>query len=160
MINTILITPTVSRVSTDLYTQPNGWTLIKASYPLSLFHQHHSLVVDSQATSGYNHLTIGGHDCAVGIDFEWDPNKATRNLQKHGVSFEEAATVFRDDLSISVPDPDHSLEEERFITVGVSSQNRLLMVAHTEIGDSIRIISARELTPSERTQHVEADWDG
>ena len=85
----------------------------------------------------------------MGIDFEWDPNKAVRNLQKHGVSFEEAATVIRDDLSISVPDPDHSIEEGRFITVGMSSQNRLLMVAHTERGDLIRIISARELMPRE-----------
>ena len=93
----------------------------------------------------------------MGIDFEWDPNKASRNLQKHGVSFEEAATVFRDDLSISVPDPDHSLEEERFITVGMSSQNRLLIVAHTERGELIRIINARELTPRERRQYEEAD---
>jgi uncharacterized DUF497 family protein len=96
----------------------------------------------------------------VGIDFEWNPNKAARSFQKHGVSFEEAATVFWDDLSISVPDPDHSLEEERFITVGVSSQNRLLMVAHTERGDLIRILSARELTPRERRQYEEADWNG
>ena len=79
----------------------------------------------------------------MGIDFEWDPSKAARNLQKHGVSFEEAATVFRDDLSISVPDPDHSLEEERFITVGVSNRNRLLMVAHAERVDVIRTVSAR-----------------
>jgi uncharacterized DUF497 family protein len=127
--------------------------------PLSFF-QVHSLAVDSAAIPGYNHVTIGGHSCAVGIDFEWDPNKAARNLQKHGVSFGEAATVFQDDLSISVPDPDHSLEEERFITVGVSSQNRLLMVAHTERGDSIRIISARELTPRERRQYEEAGWNG
>ena len=96
----------------------------------------------------------------MGIDFEWDPNKAVRNLQKHGVSFAEAATVFRDDLSISVPDPDHSMEEERFITVGVSSRNRLLMIAHAERGDCIRIISARELTPRERRQYEEAGWNG
>ena len=79
--------------------------------------------------------------------------RAARNLQKQGVSFEEAASVFRDDLSITVPDPDHSMEEERFITVGVSSQNRLLMVTHTDQGDLIRIISARELTPRERRQY-------
>ncbi len=96
----------------------------------------------------------------MGIDFEWEPNQAARNLQKHSVSLEGAATVFRDDHSISVPDPDHSLEEERFITVGVSSQNRLLMVAHTERGDLIRIISARELTPRERRQYEEAGWNG
>jgi uncharacterized DUF497 family protein len=96
----------------------------------------------------------------VGIDFEWDPNKAARNVQKHGVTFEEAATVFRDDLSVTVPDPDHPIGEERFVTVGVSGQNRLLMIAHAERGNSIRIISARELTPRERRQYEEADWNG
>jgi uncharacterized DUF497 family protein len=68
----------------------------------------------------------------VGIDFEWDPNKATRNLGKHGVPFEEAATAFQDELSITAPDPDHSVDEERFITVGLSTQGRLLMIAHIE----------------------------
>ena len=91
----------------------------------------------------------------MGIDFEWDEEKAILNLRKHGVSFEEAATVFRDDLSVTVPDPDHSAAEERFITVGVSSQDRLLLVAHVERGDRIRIISARELTPRERKQYEE-----
>ena len=91
----------------------------------------------------------------MGIDFEWDEEKAILNLRKHGVSFEEAATVFRDDLSVTVPDPDHSVAEERFITVGVSSQDRLLLVAHVERGDRIRIISARELTPRERKQYEE-----
>ena len=95
----------------------------------------------------------------MGIEFEWESIKAAGNLPNHGVSFVEAATVFRDDLSISVPDPDHSLEEERFITVGVSGQNRLLMVAHTERGDLIRIISARELMPKERRQYEEASWN-
>jgi uncharacterized DUF497 family protein len=96
----------------------------------------------------------------VGIDFEWDPNKAAQNLRKHNVTFEEAATVFRDDLSITIPDPDHSMEEERFITVGLSSQNLLLMIAHVERGDCIRIISARELTPRERRQYEEASRNG
>ncbi len=96
----------------------------------------------------------------MGIDFEWDPNKAAQNLRKHSVSFEEAATVFRDDLSITVPDPDHSVEEERFITVGPSSQERLLMIAHVDRGDCIRIIRARELTPRERRQYEEASWNG
>ena len=96
----------------------------------------------------------------MGIDFEWDPNKAAQNLRKHNVTFEEAATVFRDDLSITIPDPDHSREEERFITVGLSSQNRLLMIAHVERGDCIRIISARELTPRERRQYEEASSNG
>ena len=96
----------------------------------------------------------------MGIDFEWDPDKAAQNLRKHTVSSEEAATVFRDDLSITVPDPDHSVEEERFITVGLSSQDRLLMIAHVDRGDCIRIISARELTPRERRQYEEASWNG
>lgn len=76
------------------------------------------------------------------------------------MTFEEAATVFRDDLSITVTDPDHSTEEGRFITVGLSSQNRLLMVAHAERGDDIRIISARELTSRERSEYEEASWNG
>lgn len=85
-------------------------------------------------------------------------NGSTHDLLETRVS-NAAPTVFRDDLSITVPDPDHSLEEERYITVGISSQNRLLMVAHTERGDLIRIISARELTPRERRQYEEADWN-
>jgi uncharacterized DUF497 family protein len=96
----------------------------------------------------------------LGIDFEWDPNKAGRNLRKHGVTFEEAATVFRDELSITVLDPDHSTEEERYITVGQSSQGRLLLVAHADRGDAIRIISARTLTPKEKRQYEKADGNG
>jgi uncharacterized DUF497 family protein len=72
------------------------------------------------------------------------------------VAFEEAATVFRDNLSI--PDPDHSTEEDRFISVGLSNYNRLLMIAHTERADCIRIISARELTLGERRQYEEGTW--
>ena len=95
----------------------------------------------------------------MSIQFEWDPNKALENLQKHRVAFEEAATAFGDYLSVTVPDPDHSAEEDRLITVGSSSQNRLLMIAHTERGDCIRIISARELTPRERRQYEEGTWN-
>ena len=91
----------------------------------------------------------------MGIKFEWDPNKAIRNVQKHGVPFREAATVFQDDLSITVPDPDQPAQEDRYITIGLSTRMRLLIVAHTERGDSIRIISARELTPTERKQYEE-----
>lgn len=82
--------------------------------------------------------------------FEWDPTKAAINLAKHGVSFDEAATVFRDPLSATGADPDHSLDDERFITFGVSTRGRLLIVAHTESGDTIRIISARPVTVGER----------
>ena len=95
----------------------------------------------------------------MSIRFEWEPNKALENLQKHRVAFEEAATVFGDYLSTTVPDPDHSTEEDRFITVGSSNHNRLLMIAHTERGDAIRIISARELTPRERRQYEEGNWN-
>lgn len=95
----------------------------------------------------------------MSIQFEWDPDKALENLQKHRVTFEEAATVFGDYLSVTVPDPDHSTEEDRFITVGSSNRNRLLMIAHTERGDAIRIISARELTPRERGQYEEGSWN-
>lgn len=84
------------------------------------------------------------------MQFEWDPKKARANLRKHGVSFEESATVFLDDLSLVGHDPDHSLEEERFVMFGLSSVGRLLVVAFTERRDRIRIISARPATASER----------
>ena len=84
------------------------------------------------------------------IQFEWDPAKAKMNLRKHGVAFREAATVLRDPLGITIFDPDHSDEEDRFITFGFSTAGRLLMVAHTERGERIRIISARGLTRAER----------
>jgi uncharacterized protein len=90
------------------------------------------------------------------MEFEWDAHKAIFNLKKHNVSFEEAATVFGDPLSITVLDPDHALDEDRYIIVGMSVNHRLLMVAHAERGNRIRIISARELTRSER-EHYESE---
>jgi hypothetical protein len=84
------------------------------------------------------------------MHFEWNPAKAKKNFQKHGVSFEEAASVFYDPLAVTGADPDHSELEERMITFGMSSQGRLLVVAHTEHGDAIRIISARVTTQHER----------
>jgi len=89
------------------------------------------------------------------MEFEWNPEKAARNLRKHGVAFTEAATVFGDPLSVTVPDPDHSEDEDRYITIGLSDRNRLLMVAHAERGKRIRIISARELTRPEREAYEE-----
>jgi hypothetical protein len=89
------------------------------------------------------------------LQFEWDPAKATENLAKHGISFQEAATVFRDPLSATGADPDHSIGEERFITFGVSTSGRLLVVAHTEHGDTIRIITARPVTAAERNIYEE-----
>lgn len=87
--------------------------------------------------------------------FVWDAAKAAGNLAKHGVSFEEASTVFRDPLSQTGRDPDHSLDEERFIVFGLSTSGRLLVVAHVERNDTIRIISARAATASERTIYEE-----
>ena len=81
---------------------------------------------------------------------EWDPEKAEANAEKHGVTFEDAVAVFIDPLSLTIPDPDHSFEEERFITMGLSATDRLLVVVHTERGEAIRLISAREATPRER----------
>ena len=87
--------------------------------------------------------------------FEWDPRKAAANLRKHGISFEEATTALRDNLAITGRDPDHSTGETRYITFGVSSQGRLLVVAHTERGGLVRIISARTATKSERKIYEE-----
>ena len=84
------------------------------------------------------------------LEFEWDPDKAASNAAKHAVSFEEAATVFGDPLSLTVYDPDHSQDEDRYITMGSSVDNRLLLVSHTDREDRIRIISARLATRRER----------
>jgi len=86
----------------------------------------------------------------VGLTFEWDRRKASANRRKHGVSFEEAATVFGDPLSITIPDPDRSAGEERFITMGLSGSGTVPVVAHLEVDDTIRIISARTATRPER----------
>ena len=91
------------------------------------------------------------------MEFEWDVRKAAVNLRKHGVSFEEAATVFGDFLSTTARDPDHSSGEERYITVGLSNLGRLLMVAHAERAARIRIISARTLTPREKRAYENAE---
>ena len=87
------------------------------------------------------------------MQFTWDPKKDESNRKDHGVSFEEATTVFGDPLSGTIPDPDHSTGEERFLTIGLSSTGRLVVVSHTEAGDFIRIISAREATAHERKNY-------
>jgi len=84
------------------------------------------------------------------IIFEWDPPKNRSNIEKHGVSFEEASTVFQDTLSLTIDDPLHSIDEERLILIGMSQKNRILVVVHTERGDNIRIISSRKTTKNER----------
>jgi uncharacterized DUF497 family protein len=84
------------------------------------------------------------------LEFEWDADKAASNIAKHDISFEEAATVFGEPLSLTVYDPDHSQDEDRYITMGSSVDNRLLLVSHTDRGDRISIISARLATRRER----------
>jgi uncharacterized DUF497 family protein len=90
------------------------------------------------------------------LTFEWDANKAASNLAKHGVSFQEATTVFGDPLSLTIPDPAHSLAEARFIVLGRSHLGRLLVVIHTERGDNIRVISVRRASRRERKDYEEA----
>jgi uncharacterized DUF497 family protein len=87
------------------------------------------------------------------MQFEWDREKAKKNDRKHKVSFDEAMTVFYDPLSATFDDPDHSVDEQRLITVGYSSRKRLLMVSHTERGKAVRIINARLATTQERKRH-------
>ena len=81
--------------------------------------------------------------------FEWNAQKAAANLRKHGVSFDEAASVFFNPLSVTGDDPDHSIDERRFVTFGMSSSGRLLVVAHTAHDETVRIITARPATRAE-----------
>lgn len=89
------------------------------------------------------------------MKFEWDENKADKNLLKHQVSFHEAKTVFDDPLYIDFYDPDHSVDEDRYLIVGQSNQERILIVSYTERANSIRLISAREVTRQERKVYEE-----
>jgi hypothetical protein len=89
------------------------------------------------------------------MKFDWDAKKAEANLRKHGVSFDEAATTFFDSHAVSGPDPDHSVDEERYITFGYSRLTRLLAVCHTYRPGAIRIINARRVTRSERKIYEE-----
>jgi uncharacterized protein len=91
----------------------------------------------------------------VRTNFQWDPTKAKTNLEKHGVSFSDSATVFGDPLSKTIADPDHSEDEQRFIIMGMSAQRRLLVVVHTTREAYIRIISARPATRQEKKQYEE-----
>lgn len=91
----------------------------------------------------------------MALEFVWDPAKAAANLRKHGVSVPETTTAFADPNSLTVTDPDHSATEERLILLGLSTRSRLLIVAHTERGDVIRLISARKATRKERITYEE-----
>jgi len=89
------------------------------------------------------------------MEFEWDERKATANIKKHDVSFHEAGTVFGDPMAITFDDPEHSQSEHRFLTFGLSHFHRLLVVAHTDRGGTVRIISARAMTKRERKIYEE-----
>jgi hypothetical protein len=91
------------------------------------------------------------------MQWQWDTNKANSNIQKHGVSFEEAVTVFGDPLAVTVDDPDHSIGEARFVTIGFSNLQRLLVVCHTEREQAVRLISARLATRRERRTYESRD---
>ena len=94
------------------------------------------------------------------MKFEWDPDKAAKNLQKHGVAFEDASSVFGDPLAGTIPDPLHSTAEARFVTIGMTSGQRLVVVAHTDRKDRVRIISARPATRAEKKKHEEGKKAG
>lgn len=91
--------------------------------------------------------------------YEWDPKKAKANLRKHGVAFEEAATVFLDPLAVTFPDPDHSDEEDREITIGLTKKRRVVFLSHCPRGDRTRIIGARRATRKERKQYEEGTYE-
>ena len=93
----------------------------------------------------------------MGLLFEWDEEKSRNNLRKHGVSFEEASTIFGDPLSVTIDDPQHSAREQRWVTLGHSAKYRLLAVVHTDRGSRIRIISARMATRYERETYEESE---
>ena len=87
------------------------------------------------------------------MPFKWDATKSASNLARHGVSFEDASTVFGDLLATTIPDPEHSADEERFLTTGLASRQRIVIVWHTDRGEVVRIIGAREATPRERRSY-------
>lgn len=93
----------------------------------------------------------------MALNFEWDEAKAKANLEKHKVGFDEATTVFRDPFSITIPDPDHSVDEQRYLNIGNSERERVLVVVYTERGLSTRIISCRKATPRERRLYEEGN---
>ena len=93
----------------------------------------------------------------MALQFAWDARKAAANLRKHGVSFAEAATAFGDPLSLTIPDPDHSQDEDRFLLIGRSTRQHLVVVTHAERGDTIRMISARRASRRERIAYEEGE---
>ncbi len=100
-------------------------------------------------------IYYGSDGVSVNLSFEWDEEKARENYRKHRVSLKEGVTVFRDPLSITIKDPDHSADEQRCIDIGTSEKGLCLVVSYTERGSSIRIISCRKATRSERRRYEE-----
>ncbi|MBI4787075.1 MAG: BrnT family toxin [Chloroflexi bacterium] len=90
-------------------------------------------------------------------NFEWDEEKAKANYRHHKITFDEGATVFSDAFSNTIPDPDHSTDEERYLDIGTSDKGRVLVVSYTERGTKIRIISCRRATPTERRRYEEGN---
>jgi len=103
-------------------------------------------------------MALWGQRAGAAMDFEWDDAKAESNERKHGVSFAEAMAVFGDPLSLTGYDPDHSDEEDRYITMGLSDTGRLLLVSHTDRGDQVRIISARKASRRERRDYEDGNF--
>ncbi len=91
----------------------------------------------------------------TGMQLEWDPEKDQQNQVKHGVSFDEASTVFGDPFALTIDDPDHSVEENRFLTTRCSNRQRLIIVAHTDRDDRVRLINARDVNAAERHVYEE-----
>jgi hypothetical protein len=92
----------------------------------------------------------------MALTYEWDEDKSRSNVRKHGVTFEEAKTIFNDRFGITIGDPDHSLSEERFVEIGMSAKGRILVVWYAERGENIRVIGCRKATPSERRKYCNA----
>ncbi|MDH4327177.1 MAG: BrnT family toxin [Nitrospira sp.] len=91
------------------------------------------------------------------LSFEWDDEKAKANFKKHGVGFDEAITVFTDPFSVTIPDPGHSADEQRYVDIGISDKGRVLVVVYTERSSNIRIISSRKAIPPERKMYEEGN---
>jgi len=119
-------------------------------------HDKMELGTQPQERAGYHIRQYGAESVSkMELTFEWDEDKARENLGKHKVSFDEAKTVFLDPFSVTIPDPDHSLDEERFVDIGTSVNGRVLVIVYTERGANIRLISCRKATPFERRKYEE-----
>ena len=111
---------------------------------------------DGGATRGFARVPRGSRALNLGgVTFEWDARKAATNFKKHGVTFEDGSSVFFDPLAITYPDPDHSLDERREVTLGYTMKKEMVFVSHCDRGERIRIISARPATRTERRQYEE-----